>query len=119
MADRSASTVGPKRAKPPIALDRGVREDLRRKQELLSAACRCLDDVESYRFFHTLASLANLPPDTRVLYLGFLEATGEYSAHELAAIGRLIAGEGAVAFKDLVDLVREIRVQQEIEAMVR
>lgn len=105
--------------KSAAVLGAGVREDLRHKQELLAAACRCLEDEQSYRFFDTLASLSRMAPDRKALYLDFLETMGEYQAHELAAIRRLIAGEGATAFKDLVDLVRDIRVQHEIDTMMR
>jgi len=99
-------------------LDNHVRQDLRRKQELLSAACRCLDDEQSYRFFDTLASVAQLALPEKTQYLAFLEASGEYGANEMEAVRRLISGEGAAAFRDLVDMVRDIRVKQEIDAMV-
>ena len=99
-------------------LNTHVREDLRQKQKLLAAACRCLDDEQSYSFFADLASVAQLAPPEKTQYLEFLEATGEYGAHELEAVRSLVSGEGAAAFKDLVDLVRDIRIKQEIDAMV-
>jgi len=119
MAEHSVSSAERTFLRSAAVLGAGVREDLRHKQVLLSAACRCLEDEQSYRFFDTLASLARMTPDKKLLYLDFLEAMGAYQAHELAAIRRLITGEGATAFKDLVDIVRDIRVQHEIDTMVR
>lgn len=96
-----------------------VCDDLKRKKELLSAACRCLADERSYRFFCHLSSVATLPKDERDALLEQLEDMGEYSEHEFGAIRRLVKGDGAKAFKDLVDLVRDIRVEQEIDAMLK
>jgi len=96
-----------------------IRDDLKRKKELLSAACRCLSNESSYRFFCHLSSVSSLPEDERVILLDQLEDMGEYTTHEFEAIRRLVLGDGAKAFKDLVDLVREIRVDQEIEQMLK
>ncbi|MBT3601463.1 MAG: hypothetical protein HOE48_11180 [Candidatus Latescibacteria bacterium] len=104
--------------KPPTFMT-DVRDDLKRKKELLSAACRCLADERSYRFFCHLSSAANLPEEERTGLLDQLETMAEYTEHELGAIKRLVLGDGAKAFKDLVDLVRDIRVEQEIESMLK
>ena len=104
---------------PQGAVDEDVLQDLRRKEALLSAACRCLDSEQSYRFFDTLASLAELAPDTKVKFLDALQGSGEYRAFELGAIRRLVMGEGATAFKEVVDMVRDIRIRQEIQMMVQ
>lgn len=96
-----------------------VRDDLKRKKELLAAACRCLADERSYRFFCHLSSVANLPDEERHLLLDQLETTADYTEHEAGAIRRLVLGDGAKAFKDLVDLVRDIRVEQEIACMLK
>ena len=116
---RPAFSTGTEGPASQAGLGADIRYDLKRKQELLATACRCLDDERTYRFFDTLASLGQMDPDVKAEFLDFLETTGEYDAEELAAIRRLVMGEGAVAFKEMVDLVWEIRVQQEIEAMVR
>ncbi|MFT5365391.1 MAG: hypothetical protein ACI8V2_000328 [Candidatus Latescibacterota bacterium] len=97
----------------------GVRDDLKRKKELLSAACRCLSDERSYRFFCHLSSVAHLPEDERGDLLDQLATMADYTEHEFGAIRRLVLGDGAKAFKDLVDLVRDIRVEQEIDAMLK
>ena len=94
------------------------RSDLKAKQKLLSAARRCLDDERCYRFFDLLASISKLPADVKAGYLVDLESTGEYDAEEIAALKRLIVDGGAHAFKHLVDIVRGIRVQQEIDQMM-
>lgn len=100
------------------ALRAELRVDLQRKQELLSAACRCLEDEPSYRFFCHLSAISGMTPEKREQVLGQLEALGAYREYEMDAIRRLINSDGAAAFKDLVDLVRDIRVEQEIEVMV-
>ena len=96
-----------------------IRDDLKRKKELLAAACRCLSDERSYRFFCHLSSVASLPEDERGHLLDELEGMAEYTEDEFGAIRRLVLGDGAKAFKDLVDLVRDIRVEQEIDAMLK
>ncbi len=116
---RPAFNTGTEDPTSQAALGADIRYDLKRKQELFATACRCLDDELTYRFFNTLATLGQMDPDVKAEFLNFLETTGDYDAEELAAIRRLVMGEGAVAFKELLDLVWEIRVQQEIEAMVR
>ncbi len=100
-------------------LDRTVLDDLKRKQELLSAACRCLSDHRSYMFFDWLASLGGRQPEDREAFLDSLDALGAYEDSEMGTIRRLVEGGGAAAFRDLVDVVRDIRVQQEIGAMIR
>lgn len=96
-----------------------IRDDLKRKQELISAACRCLEDERSYRFFCHLSSLSEMNIERKEQLLNQLDMMGEYKSYEMDAIRRLVLGDGAVAFKDLVDLVRDIRVEQEIDAMLR
>ena len=119
MAGQPVSTVETKGGSAAPGLSADILADLKCKQALLSAVCRCLDDHRSYLFFDMLASVAHMTADEKEQCIGALEASGEYEAYELEAIRRLIAGEGAVAFKELIDLVRDIRVQQEIEAMVQ
>ena len=103
----------------PETLMADVRNDLKRKQELLAAANRCLDDEKSYRFFCPLSSLARLPADKKMHLLEQMETLGFYSEEERGAIERLVLSDGAVAFKDLVDMVREIRIEQEIELLLQ
>ena len=119
MAGHPVSTVWTERGSAAPGLSADIRADLKRKQELLSAVCRCLDDHRSYLFFDMLACVAQMAPHEKEQCIGALEASGEYGAYELTAIRRLVMGEGAVAFKELMDMVRDIRIEQEIEAMVR
>jgi hypothetical protein len=116
MADHPLSLSHSPKKPPTFMTD--IRDDLKRKQELLSAACRCLADERSYRFFCHLSSVASLPEEERRELLDQLSTMADYTDHEFEAISRLVLGEGAKAFKDLVDLVRDIRVEQEIEAML-
>lgn len=116
MMDHGATRTGVP-AKPAIGTD--LLGDLRRKQELLAAACRCLDDHRHYLFFDNLAALARRAPAEKARFLDSLEALEAYSDHEIGVIRRLVMQGGAIAFKELVDLVREIRIQQEIEAMLQ
>lgn len=114
MADRVPTEI-----QVPETLMADVCDDLKRKQELLAAANRCLADEKSYRFFAHLSSLARLPADKKMHLLEQMETMGLYSEEERGAIERLVLSDGAVAFKDLVDMVREIRVEQEIESMLQ
>ena len=100
------------------ALAGRFRTDLKSKTKLLSAAQRCLEDERCYRFFGMLASISELPDDDRAGYLQEITSTGDYDADELAALKRLLMDGGAAAFKHLVDVVRDIRVQQEIERIL-
>lgn len=93
-------------------------KDLRSKQELLSAAKRCLEDERCYQFFALLDSLSQLPAEVKQAYVDDLSTHGTYDEVEIAALRRLILDGGAHAFKHLVDVVRDIRVQQEIDSMV-
>jgi len=100
------------------ALDDEILDDLRKKQELLSAACRCLDDHRFYLFFDRLAAVSRQPEQEQNEFLQEAEASGLYNTHEMGVIERLVTKDGAVAFKELVDHIREIRVQQEIDSML-
>ena len=69
-------------------------------------------------FFDHLAALSEQPDAKKERLLGALETLGEYDEGECAVIRRLVTQGGAVAFKELVDMVREIRVQREIGVML-
>ncbi|MDA0748836.1 MAG: hypothetical protein O2954_20145 [bacterium] len=107
-----------KQAKTSPGIDAGILDDLQRKQELLAAACKCLEDHRYYVFFENLAELSRKSPEERELLLDSLEMMEEYNGHELGVIRRLVTGDGAAAFKDLVEVVREIRIEREIEGML-
>jgi|GEM_PF-1379472 hypothetical protein len=112
------TSTGSSGVDPTLSLNANLRADLKRKQALLSSACKCLDDEKSYAFFELLASLSRLEKGSKREWLDFLQTTGGYDDSEMGAITRLVMGEGATAFKGVVDMVRDIRVQQEIEAML-
>jgi len=114
MADRV-----PTELRVPETLMADVCDDLKRKQKLLAAANRCLADEKSYRFFSHLSKLARMPVDRKMELLGQMETKHLYSEEEMGAIRRLVLTDGALAFKDLVDMVRDIRIEQEIETMLR
>ena len=99
-------------------LNAEILDDFRNKQAMIEAACRCLSDERSYRFFAHLASLSETDDSKRKRILTHLEGTGDYAPHEVAAIRRLVETDAASAFKGLVDMIRDIRIEQEIEALV-
>ncbi len=98
-------------------LDADILGDLRTKQQLITAACQCLEDHGAYIFFDGLASLAKMEPDTREQFLNRFENSGTYRADELAALRRLVMSGGASAFKEFIDHIREIKIEQEIQEM--
>ena len=100
------------------ALAGRFRTDLKSKTKLLSAAQRCLEDERCYKFFNMLASISELPQEVRSGYLEEITSTGDYDADEMAALKRLLFEGGAAAFKHLVEVVRDIRIQQEIDQMI-
>jgi len=100
------------------ALAGRFRTDLKSKTKLLSAAQRCLEDERCYKFFDMLASISELPDEVRTGYLEEITSTGDYDEEEMSALKRLLLEGGASAFKHLVDVVRDIRIQQEIDQMV-
>ena len=118
MAEQSINAGGQTGVEALSVLDDEILDDLRKKHELLSAACRCLSDHRYYMFFDRLAAVARRSEEDRDLYLREVEASGLYDEHERDVIERLVTRDGAVAFKELVDHIREIRVQQEIEGML-
>ncbi len=93
--------------------------ELKSKHKLLSAAKRCLEDEKCYRFFALLDALSRLPEEAKRAYLDDIALHGTYDDVELGALRRLIVDGGAHAFKTLVDVVRDIRVHQEIDSMVK
>lgn len=101
-----------------MALAGRFRTDLRSKTKLLSAAQRCLEDERCYRFFDLLASISSLSPELRSSYLEEITSTGDYDVDEIAALKRLLIDGGAAAFKHVVDVVRDIRIQQEIDQLI-
>ena len=100
------------------ALASRFRTDLKSKTKLLSAAQRCLDDERCYKFFDLLASISELAPELRSSYLEEIISAGDYDADEITALERLLLEGSATAFKHFVDVVRDIRVQQEIDQML-
>ena len=100
------------------ALAGRFRTDLKSKTRLLSAAQRCLEDERCYKFFNMLASISELPQEVRSGYLEEITSTGDYDQDELAALKRLLFEGGASAFKHLVEVVRDIRIHQEIDQMI-
>jgi hypothetical protein len=99
-------------------LDPSILDDLKNKQALMEAACRCLENERSYRFFCHLSALSQLDEMEQERIFNSLDATGDFEAFELEAVRRLVSSDAARSFKDLVDLVRDIRVEQEIDAML-
>ena len=99
-------------------IDPDVLNDLKQKQQLLSAACQCLEDHERFLFFENLATIAKQTAEEKARVMDALETLGAYDPHDLAVIRRLVMGDGALAFKRVVDMVRGIRVQQEIDSMI-
>ena len=100
------------------ALAGRFRADLKSKTKLLFAAQRCLDDERCYKFFDLLASISELAPELRSSYLEEITSTGDYDDEEIAALKRLLLEGSATVFKNFVDMVRDIRVQQEIDQML-
>jgi hypothetical protein len=93
--------------------------ELKSKHKLLSAAKRCLEDEKCYRFFTLLDGLSQLPEDDKKAYIEDIAMHGAYDDEEIGALRRLIVDGGAHAFKHLVDVVRDIRVKQEIDSMLK
>ena len=93
--------------------------ELKSKHKLLGAAKRCLEDEKCYRFFTLLDALSQLPREDKEAYLEDIEMHGTYDDEEMGALRRLIVDGGAHAFKNLVDVVRDIRVEQEIDVMLK
>ena len=100
------------------ALAGRFRTDLKSKTKLLSAAQRCLDDERSYKYFDMQETIYELHEEVSTSYLEEITSTGDYDEQEMAALKRLLLEGGASAFKHLVDVVRDIRIKQEIEQMV-
>ena len=101
-----------------LALAGRFRSDLQSKTKLLSAAQRCLEDERCYRFFDMLSPISRQPAELRSSFLEEITSTGDYDEGETAALKRLLLEGGATAFKQFVDVVRDIRIKQEIELMI-
>ena len=80
---------------------------------------RCLESEAAYRLFERLGAIARLPMDERLAYIARVRDSGLYAEEELHAIERLVVTGTASSFKEVIDQVREERVQHEIERLTR
>ncbi len=89
-----------------------------RKERLALIVDRCLDSEAAYRLFDMLGSICRLDAAARREYMRLVRESGLYSAEEMVAVERLIATGAAQCFKEVVDQVREERIEREIRDLV-
>ena len=89
------------------------------EERLASIVDRCLESEAAYKLFERLGAIARLPMEDRLAYIARVRDSGLYTEEELHAIERLVLTGTARSFKEVIDQVREERVQHEIERLTR
>lgn len=80
---------------------------------------RCLESGAAYKLFERLGAIARLPMDERLAYLARVRDSGQYTEEEMHAVERLVVTGAASSFREVIDQVRQERVQHEIERLTR
>ena len=89
-----------------------------RKERLALIVDRCLASETAYKLFDMLGSICRLDADARHEYMKLVRESGLYSEEEIVAVERLIASGAAQCFKEVMDQVREERIEREIRDLV-
>ena len=87
-------------------------------ERLAAIVERCLASPSAYKLFDTLAAVARLDLQDRMEYLELVRESGIYNEEEIGSVERLILSGTAQYFKEVIDQVREERVQREIGDML-
>jgi hypothetical protein len=88
-----------------------------REERLAVIVDRCLRSEAAYKLFEMLDTIARLPVDERLAYVARVRDSGWYNEEEIQAIERLVVSGTASAFKEVIDQVRQERVQHEIKRL--
>ena len=94
-------------------------QDAGSEERLAAIVDRCLESEAAYKLFERLGAIARLPMDRRLAYLARVRDSGRYTEDEIHAVERLVMTGTASSFKEVIDQVREERVQHEIERLTR
>ena len=89
-----------------------------RKERLALIVDRCLESEAAYRLFDMLGTICRLDASARREYMKLVRKSGLYSEDEMVAVERLIASGAAQSFKEVIDQVREERIEREIRDLV-
>ena len=89
------------------------------KEKLAAIVDRCLESEAAYKLFERLGAIARLPMEDRLAYIARVRDSGLYTEEEVHAVERLVLTGTASSFKEVIDQVREERVQHEIERLTR
>ena len=89
------------------------------EEKLAVIVDRCLESEAAYKLFERLGAIARLPMEDRLAYIARVRDSGLYSEEEVHAVERLVLTGTASSFKEVIDQVREERVQHEIERLTR
>ena len=89
-----------------------------RRERLALIVDRCLESEAAYKLFDMLGSICSLDDGERREYMRLARESGLYSEEEMEAVERLIACGAAQCFKEVIDQVREERIEREIRDLV-
>ena len=89
-----------------------------RRERLALIVDRCLESEAAYKLFDMLGSICGLDDGVRREYMRLARESGLYSEEEIEAVERLIASGAARCFKEVIDQVREERIEREIRDLV-
>ena len=89
-----------------------------RRERLALIVDRCLESEAAYKLFDMLGSICSLDDGERREYMRLARESGLYSEEEIEAVERLIASGAARCFKEVIDQVREERIEREIRDLV-
>ena len=88
-----------------------------REERLAAIVDRCLQSEAAYKLFERLDTIARLPVDERLAYVARVRDSGRYTEEEIHAVERLVVSGTASSFKEVIDQVRQERVQHEIQRL--
>ena len=89
-----------------------------RRERLAFIVDRCLESEAAYKLFDLLGSICRLDAGARGEYMRLARESGLYSEEEMVAVERLIVSGAAQCFKEVIDQVREERIEREIRDLV-
>ena len=90
-----------------------------REERLAAVVERCLESEAAYKLFERLGAIARLPMEERLAYVARVRSSGWYTEDEVHAIERLVVSGTAKSFQEVIDHIRQERVQHEIERLTR
>ena len=79
---------------------------------------RCLASPAAYQLFDILSSISQLDLEDKLEYMELVKESGAYTDEEIYALERLILSGAAHYLMEVIDQVRDEKIQREIDEML-